>query len=454
MKPFRSIDEAFVHLVHNYDGFSPPRSDLMWTDFLERLRDVASARISIRQVGRAVRLEDRVDRRTLALKTPMGLAELRESLFDLIHFYRLARDLPELDADGGIERVALAAILCNLDAGSALLSPREMFAALPPGTPGRERYQRPALFERDVPAAVACRARSVLPDYELPAVGPDALERDLYYTAVRTLGPGYGAALGARLRQAVNKNPSTLRGVILDLRGWTGGNLNEARAAADLFLAEGPAFTMYARQGPPAEYRTSTDGDEYKTPLVVIIDQGCGSGCELLAATLKERGRALLIGTPTVGQVSAQMLFELPPAIGGMRLTVARFRTAVSGDIGGIGVAPDVLIADASPAASPASDRTPPALQVHLDRDDTAWARFAAHVLERTASASFTDLMKAARAVVTDPTPHRATLRQPGDGFTRAVAPADRRYGIGTPGQPKMIFTELVPALIFSQAAP
>jgi hypothetical protein len=411
MKGFRSIDDAFAKLVHYYDGFSPPRSDVIWGDFLERMRTLAGARITIRQVGRSVRLQDVREGRNLVIKTPMGLAELRESLFDLVHFYRVARDLPVLDEGGGVERVALAALLCNLDAGSGLLSPREMFAALPPGTPGREKYQRPALFERELPAAIACRARGVLDGYELPPVGPDGLQGDLYYTAARSLAQGYGAGLAARLQKAAHDSPGALRGVILDLRGCPGGNLNEARNAADLFLAEGPAFTMYARQGPPAEYRTSTDGDEYKTPLVVLIDQGCGSGCELLAATLKERGRALLIGTPTVGQVSAQMLFELPPTIGGMRLTVARFRTAQSGDIGGVGVAPDVLVADPAAPTSLAKERTPPMMEVKLAPDDTAWARFAAHVLERTESASRTDLVQAARAVVSDPEGKRATLR-------------------------------------------
>jgi hypothetical protein len=417
MKPFRSIDDAFARLVHYYDGFAPPRSDLIWTDFIERMRDVASVRMGIRQVGRAVRLEDRQEGRTLILKTPMGLAELRESLFDLVHFYRVAKKLPGLDDAGGIERVALAAMLCNLDAGSGLLSPGEMFAALPGGL--REKYQRPALFEREPPAAVTCRARQASDGYALPPVGPDAREGDLYYTAVRTLTPGYAADLAGRLRLTVKDRASPLRGVILDLRGCPGGNLDEARNAADLFLSEGPAFTMYARQGPPAEFRTSTDGDENKTPLVLLIDQGCGAGCELLAATLKERGRALLIGTPTVGQVSAQMLFELPPAIGGMRLTVARFRTAQSGDIGGVGVAPDVLVADAAAPASLARDRTPPVIEINLAKDDTAWTRFAAHVLERTESASRNDLVQAAKAVVSDPEGRRATLRRASDVIAR-----------------------------------
>src|SRR5688572_4020258 len=45
MKAFRSIDEAFARLVHYYDGFAPPRSDVMWNDLLDRLRGLGDGRM-------------------------------------------------------------------------------------------------------------------------------------------------------------------------------------------------------------------------------------------------------------------------------------------------------------------------------------------------------------------------------------------------------------------------
>jgi carboxyl-terminal processing protease len=86
-------------------------------------------------------------------------------------------------------------------------------------------------------------------------------------------------------------------------------------------------------------------------PLWVLVDGGSASASEIVAATLQEAGRAVVLGSPSFGKGSVQQRFGLD-AGGEATLTVARWETPSGFDVTDRGVRPDVPL-DVAPDVSP-----------------------------------------------------------------------------------------------------
>lgn len=109
------------------------------------------------------------------------------------------------------------------------------------------------------------------------------------------------------LRQALGGlGRRQLRGLVLDLRWCPGGFLNEAVAVAELFLGEATVATVQMRGRPDEVYR-STDGGKFRDfPLVVLVNGDTSGGAELIAASLQDHRRAVVVGSRTLGKASVQ----------------------------------------------------------------------------------------------------------------------------------------------------
>jgi carboxyl-terminal processing protease len=143
-----------------------------------------------------------------------------------------------------------------------------------------------------------------------------------------------------------------LRGVILDLRGNSGGLFKSALAVAELFLPESViAHTLSPL--PDLTNLTKTYNSQnmapFPLPMVVVVDGETASAAEVLAGALKDNQRAVLVGQPTYGKGSIQCVIPLERAPGGLRLTVAKFTTPSRVPFSGRGLAPDYPIEDDDP---------------------------------------------------------------------------------------------------------
>ena len=90
--------------------------------------------------------------------------------------------------------------------------------------------------------------------------------------------------------------------IVLDLRDNPGGPLDAAIALSRLFLPAG-AVIAYVHEGDGD--RTTVRSDEKPPcvlPLAVLVDRGTASAAELVAASLQDHDRALLVGTRTYGK--------------------------------------------------------------------------------------------------------------------------------------------------------
>lgn len=148
-----------------------------------------------------------------------------------------------------------------------------------------------------------------------------------------------------------------LTGVVLDLRGNTGGSLLQACKVADLFVEDGTILRTEGREGKAVEnllrhYRAHPEGVEPAVPMVVLMDHSSASASEIVAGALSMLGRAALVGERSHGKGTVQKLYTLR---GGETEARVRFKVTVAryllpGDVAietGVGLSPDLLVAPA-----------------------------------------------------------------------------------------------------------
>ncbi|MFR9790920.1 S41 family peptidase [Streptomyces sp. MB22_4] len=147
---------------------------------------------------------------------------------------------------------------------------------------------------------------------------------------------------GARVREALRASPAD-GGIVLDLRGNSGGLVTEAVATASALL-DGGLVATYDVDGAQRALHAAPGGDTAR-PLVVLVDGGTMSAAELLTGALQDRGRAVVIGSRTFGKGSIQMPTRLPDG-SVAELTVGHYRTPCGHAVDGRGITPDLEAGD------------------------------------------------------------------------------------------------------------
>ncbi|WP_199815549.1 S41 family peptidase [Streptomyces griseus] len=144
--------------------------------------------------------------------------------------------------------------------------------------------------------------------------------------------------VGDTVRTAVRQAPADA-GIVLDLRGNPGGLVTEAVTAASAFL-DGGLVATYDVDGEQQALHADAGGDTTR-PLVALVDGGTMSAAELLTGALKDRGRAVVVGSRTFGKGSVQMPSRLPDG-SVAELTVGHYRTPSGRGVDGTGITPDL----------------------------------------------------------------------------------------------------------------
>ncbi|MEU4270493.1 S41 family peptidase [Streptomyces sp. NPDC026092] len=150
--------------------------------------------------------------------------------------------------------------------------------------------------------------------------------------------------VGERVRAAVRAAPAGA-GVLLDLRGNAGGLVAEATVAASAFL-DGGLVATYDIDGEQRALYAQSGGDTAR-PVVALVDGGTMSAAELLTGALKDRGRAVTVGSRTFGKGAVQMPSTLPDG-SVAELTVGHYRTPAGHGVDGLGIIPDLVVSDST----------------------------------------------------------------------------------------------------------
>lgn len=174
-----------------------------------------------------------------------------------------------------------------------------------------------------------------------PTVRHRVIERGLGYLAISRFAEATSADAASALAQL--RAQGGLDALVLDLRNDPGGLVDQAIAVADLFLDGGTIVTIRGRQGSVETQTAHKGGAATTVPIIAIIDHGTASAAEILAAALRDHGRAKLVGLPTYGKGTVQTFFDLVDG-SGLKLTTARFYTPKGNSLESKGLAPDILV--------------------------------------------------------------------------------------------------------------
>jgi carboxyl-terminal processing protease len=154
-------------------------------------------------------------------------------------------------------------------------------------------------------------------------------------------------------RILVDLNKQGVDGVILDMRNNPGGFLGEAVALAGLFIDQGPVVQV---KDPGTGVRRLDDPEKgvvYDGPLMVLVNRSSASASEIVAATLQDYGRALIVGdSSTHGKGTVQAVIDLgeqlqrarPAKLGALRLTMQQFYRVTGDSTQNRGVLSDVVV--------------------------------------------------------------------------------------------------------------
>ncbi|MCU0607284.1 MAG: S41 family peptidase [Candidatus Edwardsbacteria bacterium] len=136
------------------------------------------------------------------------------------------------------------------------------------------------------------------------------------------------------------------RHYVLDLRNCPGGSLPSAVALAQSLLErDAEIATVQGKPREPLQRYRAEGRMRFERPLYLIVDDRTAAGAEMVAKSLQENGRATVVGQPTRGRGSVQMVVPMNDTLL-LKLTTGYIYLPKSGPLEGNGVRPDIVIAD------------------------------------------------------------------------------------------------------------
>lgn len=156
------------------------------------------------------------------------------------------------------------------------------------------------------------------------------IDGDVLFVRIERFGENAGNEFRAELLRFLRSEPAagTVRGIVVDLRGNTGGILSEAVRVAEAFVPKGKAIVATEGRDTAEHEMWVSERDPVgpDVPLVLLVDGKSASASELLAAAIQDHDLGVIVGEPTVGKGVVQSVHGLPFGAS-IRLTTAWYVT-------------------------------------------------------------------------------------------------------------------------------
>ncbi len=158
---------------------------------------------------------------------------------------------------------------------------------------------------------------------------------------------------GTDLQEEIEKlkKEHKLQGVILDLRNNTGGLLPQAVSVAGLFMNKGVVVSIKDNTGYIQRLRNLESAPAWDGPLIILTNRFSASASEIVAQTLQEYGRALILGDPETFGKGTFQTFTLESSNygktntkGEYKVTRGRYYTASGKTPQKVGVKADIVV--------------------------------------------------------------------------------------------------------------
>ena len=138
----------------------------------------------------------------------------------------------------------------------------------------------------------------------------------------------------------------------IDLRGNSGGLLDEAASLTGLFINDGPLVQLKSTNEKIDVIEDPIPGSIYDGPMVVLIDRFSASASEIFAGAIQDYRRGIIIGQKTYGKGSVQSLYPLDrysrftskKGFGQLTLTIAKYYRVTGAGTQNKGVIPDIVL--------------------------------------------------------------------------------------------------------------
>ncbi len=268
----------------------------------------------------------------------------------------------------------------------------------------------------------------------IPSVNVEMLPGGIVHAEITHYSQTTPTDFRRRVGELVGKDD--VKGIVIDVRRNPGGSMLGSAAIADLFLNQGILITTAGRDGNTVRGLTHEIDATYDTPfgslpVAVLTSESTASGSELMAASLRNHDRAILVGQKSFGKGTVQKTFPIGEGAV-VKMTIGRFLPNKKVIPGG-GLVPDievlpfkfgdqrVTIPDREPKELPYWLQTPkwakadhrePIVRIfsvqHLadstssmDEEDTA-LEVAAMVLRRFPSTSASRMLDFAKVILSD----------------------------------------------------
>ena len=158
-------------------------------------------------------------------------------------------------------------------------------------------------------------------------------------------------------KEIVKLKKENIDGLILDVRYNGGGSLGEAMEMIGIFVDEGPLMGQKQKAEKIIYLKDPNRGTIYNGPMALMVNGQSASASEILAASLQDYNRALIVGSNTYGKATMQQMMLLdtvtskPTQIGNakdiVKITTGKLYR-LSGETAQMnGVSPDIALPDA-----------------------------------------------------------------------------------------------------------
>ncbi len=171
---------------------------------------------------------------------------------------------------------------------------------------------------------------------DTPTVEAEEKEDGIWYIKISE----FDSITTEQFRDEYSKAKSAgMKGLIIDLRGNPGGNLDVVVDICCELLPKGLVVYTEDKYGERIEYDCNGK-KEIDVPLVVLIDGGSASASEIMAGAIKDYGKGTLIGTKTYGKGIVQSILPLGDG-SAVKITTSKYYTPKGNNIHKIGIEPD-----------------------------------------------------------------------------------------------------------------
>ncbi|MDF2589028.1 MAG: carboxyl-terminal protease [Anaerocolumna sp.] len=174
---------------------------------------------------------------------------------------------------------------------------------------------------------------------EVPTIEYEMMDNKIGYISVSE----FDEVTAEQFRKAIDDLDSQGQvGLVIDIRDNPGGLLDTVVDMLDRMLPEGLIVYTEDKYG-KREEKFSSAKEEFKKPLVVLINGNSASASEIFAGAIQDYQIGTIVGTTSFGKGIVQSIIPLFDGTA-IKVTVSKYFTPNGKNIHGIGIEPDETV--------------------------------------------------------------------------------------------------------------